>query len=1181
MARKSKEAAEKKIQFARLKSIWTDLTFGDWILLVSDLCPEAGFTRSGPHIKGRCPFHDDPGPSFVITPGKGMVKCFGCHKSFYDPVKFIAALTTKSKGVSCSFGDALVFLRKRFGLKSAIPEALYEKVRDHEQYQRAKNTLCKFFCDQLFEGLVSYRKLDDGTVEIDNTLRYVIPAIEYLMTRNLGGKAPNEPRSAAEAEEESRESAHPADPYGIWHVLTSNQLMGVLPPIAAVANKFGKDAEETKFYQSYFSAYTQDAKFLGFLVFPLHDEPDSVCRFKLRCPSRDKKEMFFVDDAYEAEMKGFRGFYGLHYYRTMLGVQSVEGKSYADTVCLVEGEFDALACIAQQVRRQSDEFIAFSLGGASVQSLDPLANYGITKARIVQDRDRGGDNIVQKCAEKTTTDKLTLTVFNWPDEYVQWRDPANPDKRVKDPDEAIACVGYPRWARYLNTTETYWHLHEWCFDQASKEISRVDADDVRQRNRVATEWGKLLRGAQECNTFCDTIDKHFGLDKAILFREIRAKDEDEESFIERTCDVLKEHLHFIGIQHAEGRKRLLVLWVKSIRQIDTVVLNDEKSIETVFARYFGTLYEFVRDKIGDPAFMSNEGEESTYSISARVKKYREYLNFALLRLAQGLPSMDNAPTKAQGLHYVSSTDGEMHSYMVNGRDVFHLVHGEETRFEVRLLDGPSDRGIIFDNTGEAWLHSVKKAETIENADVDLTELFLRLRDMIDSGWSFKYQALDCTFLALYTMCLPVMAAFTRQTAIMLNAEHASGKSRFTSGFIGGTGFPRINVVAHALAMQGYTAASIRQQRNNSSLTLCLEEFEDYGTNDQKSLTVRKVLELCRDLISETAVNWSIGTTNGESKTYHLRFPLVACAIRPLRDAASLSRFVNFELVKDDKRIDPVIALTDKFGDDGIKTMRHELAIGLLRYMPAIRRIQNQIEKEYSSNAMMPAHVSSRFREALYPAMIMLRLIEEDCIRRHGKRNTLIPECQQFGYDFAETRKDQLARLKTTSENEQVFESILSSGINIVNSDQRVSGVTTIRVMLADLNSLDEINKTKKGVYIDKNMEWLVVNWIEATQGVLANTKFKNETPTWLKSVSERSPFHVPNELIRSQRVLERLVDAMGPCQSIDLISVFNVKHILDSARKSREMATSAQPASVPGGSVQTSEKPETVDDMIV
>jgi len=1181
VARKSKEATDKKVQFSRLKAIWTDLTFGDWLLLVSDLCPEAGFTRSGPHIKGRCPFHDDPGPSFVITPGKGMVKCFGCHKSFYDPIKFVAALTSKAKSQSCSFGDALLFMRKRFGLKGSIPEALFEKVRDHEQYQRTKNTLCKFFCDELFEGIAGYRKNLDGSIEIAQHLRYTIPAVEYLIARGLGGYAPNEARPAHEAEDEDTGTGVKADPHGIWHVITSNQLLGVLPPIAAVAGKFGMDSEESKFFQSYFAAFTQDAKFPGFLVFPLHDEPDSVCRFKLRCPSRDKKEMFFVDDAYEAEMKGFRGFYGLHYYRTMLGVQSIEGKSYADTVCLTEGEFDTLACIAQQVRRQSDEFIAFSLGGASVQSLDPLVNYGITKARILQDRDRGGDNIVQKCADKTTTDKITITAFNWPDEYVQWRDPTNPDKRIKDPDEAIACVGYPRWARYVNTPDCYWHLHEWCFDQASREITRVDADDVRQRNRVATEWGKLLRGAQECNTFCDIIEKHFGLDKSILFREIRAKDEDEEAFIERTCDILKEHIHFIGIQHAEGRKRLLVIWIKALRQMDTIVLNDEKSIETVFARYFGALYEFIRDKIGDPAFMSLEGEDSLFAITVRVKKYREYLNFALLKLAQGLPSMDNAPTKGQGLHYITSGDGEMHSYMVNGRDVFHLVHGEESKFEVRLLDGPSDRGIIFDNNGEAWLHSVKKADQIEEADIDLTELYLRIRAMLEGSWSFKYQALDCTFLALYIMCLPVMAVFTRQTAIMFNGEHASGKSRITSGLIGGTGFSSINIVAHALAMQGYTAASIRQQRNNSSLTLCLEEFEDYGTNDAKSLAVRKVLELCRDLISENAVSWSIGTTSGESRTYHLRFPLVTCAIRPLRDAASLSRFVSFELVKDDTRIDPVVSLLKQFGESGIKNTRHELAVGLMRHMPAIRRIQSTIENEYSGNGMMPSHVSARFREALYPAMVMIRLIEEDCERRHGKRNPAIPQCQQFGYDFADSRKDQLARLKTTSENEQIFESILSSGIQIINSDERISNVTTIRSMLGDINKLDDINKTKKGVYLDKQMEWLVVNWIEATQGVLANTKYKNETPTFLKQVSERSPFHVENELVKQNKVLERLVDTMGPCQSLALISVFNVKHVLDEVRKNRETAVAAPIALLPGGSAQTGDKPESVDGMIV
>jgi DNA primase len=36
--------------------------------------------RSGSRYKGNCPFHDEKTPSFVVTPGVGIYKCFGCQK---------------------------------------------------------------------------------------------------------------------------------------------------------------------------------------------------------------------------------------------------------------------------------------------------------------------------------------------------------------------------------------------------------------------------------------------------------------------------------------------------------------------------------------------------------------------------------------------------------------------------------------------------------------------------------------------------------------------------------------------------------------------------------------------------------------------------------------------------------------------------------------------------------------------------------------------------------------------------------------------------------------------------------------------------------------------------------------------------------------------------------------------
>jgi DNA primase len=58
--------------------------------------------RAGAAFKGRCPFHEEKTPSFVVTPARGFYYCFGCGES----------------------GDAIDFLRKLRGLdfKAAVLE---------------------------------------------------------------------------------------------------------------------------------------------------------------------------------------------------------------------------------------------------------------------------------------------------------------------------------------------------------------------------------------------------------------------------------------------------------------------------------------------------------------------------------------------------------------------------------------------------------------------------------------------------------------------------------------------------------------------------------------------------------------------------------------------------------------------------------------------------------------------------------------------------------------------------------------------------------------------------------------------------------------------------------------------------------------------------------------------------
>jgi hypothetical protein len=244
----------------------------------------------------------------------------------------------------------------------------------------------------------------------------------------------------------------------------------------------------------------------------------------------------------------------------------------------------------------------------------------------------------------------------------------------------------------------------------------------------------------------------------------------------------------------------------------------------------------------------------------------------------------------------------------------------------------------------------------------------------------------------------------------------------------------------------------------------------------------------------------------------------------------------------------------KFGENYMRELRNELSVGLIRHMPALRRIYGEISTEYSAGAGLPPKTASRFREALYPILTMLKFLGLNY--------------KSFAYDFCVSRSEQLAQIATTSENEQIFETILSSPFRIQQGDERVSGRTTIRAMLADTRpqALDEINKTKCGVYYDIQNRWLIVHWIEALQGVLANSvKFgKEPSPSYLKTISTRSTYNVPPEIVESGRVLVRMKGWMGPGVRPEHCSVFNVSHLIeDVAQHRRSGPASAPPTTAP------------------
>ncbi len=78
--------------------------------------------RKGANYQACCPFHNEKTPSFVVSPAKGMFKCFGCGKGG-NAVTFIM------EQENVSYPEALKIVAKRYGIEVEEREQTEEEVR--------------------------------------------------------------------------------------------------------------------------------------------------------------------------------------------------------------------------------------------------------------------------------------------------------------------------------------------------------------------------------------------------------------------------------------------------------------------------------------------------------------------------------------------------------------------------------------------------------------------------------------------------------------------------------------------------------------------------------------------------------------------------------------------------------------------------------------------------------------------------------------------------------------------------------------------------------------------------------------------------------------------------------------------------------------------------------------------
>ena len=81
--------------------------------------------RAGANFQACCPFHNEKTPSFVVSPSKGLFKCFGCGKAGN-------AVTFVMEHESITYPEALKVVAKKYGIEIHEKEMTEEDIRRND-----------------------------------------------------------------------------------------------------------------------------------------------------------------------------------------------------------------------------------------------------------------------------------------------------------------------------------------------------------------------------------------------------------------------------------------------------------------------------------------------------------------------------------------------------------------------------------------------------------------------------------------------------------------------------------------------------------------------------------------------------------------------------------------------------------------------------------------------------------------------------------------------------------------------------------------------------------------------------------------------------------------------------------------------------------------------------------------
>lgn len=245
--------------------------------------------KRGANLIGVCPFHKEKTPSFIVSPSKGIFKCFGCGKAG-DSVRFIM------EHEHYSYPEALRFLAQKYGIIIEEKEQTPEEMVAQNERERMFNV--NSFAQQYFSSTM---KNDEEGLAV---------GMSYFRERGF--------RDAI------------IDKFQLGYCLNQRDTFVQY----AIKNGYSKELLLKVGLASGNEERTYD-KYQGRVIFPIHNLTGKVIGFGARILSGDKTKAKYLNSPESEIYNKSQTLYGIYFAKSEI--------SRLDNCILVEGYADVLS----------------------------------------------------------------------------------------------------------------------------------------------------------------------------------------------------------------------------------------------------------------------------------------------------------------------------------------------------------------------------------------------------------------------------------------------------------------------------------------------------------------------------------------------------------------------------------------------------------------------------------------------------------------------------------------------------------------------------------------------------------------------------------------------------------------------------------------------------------------------